>query len=77
LSKPDNKVVVSAALRMVADLADDEKVIAVLPGGVSGRAFTRNFVDQVDDYMSGEQNYWWFDDGLIDQHAQSVLTLLP
>lgn len=77
LAEPGNEVVYSAALRMVADLSDDEKVIAVLPGGVSGRLFSGNFVDQVDEYITGEKRYWWFDDELIDQHARSVLTLSP
>lgn len=77
LSKAGNQVVYSAALRMVADLSDDEKVVAVIPGGVSGRMFDKHFVDQIDEYLNGEKIYWWFDDSLIDQHAQSVMTLLP
>jgi len=32
-------VTVSASLRMVVDLGDNDKVLAVLPGGVSGRLF--------------------------------------
>ena len=76
-SEPGSQVVHSAALRMVVDLSDDEKVTAVLPGGVSGRLFTDHFVDQVDEYMNGEKIYWWFDDSLIEQHAQSLLTLSP
>jgi len=57
LAEPGNKVRYSAALRMVVDLADDDKVLAVLPGGVSGRLFSDNFVDQVDEYMNGEKLY--------------------
>ena len=76
-SEPGSQVVHSAALRMVADLSDNEKVTAVLPGGVSGRLFTDHFVDQVDEYMNGEKVYWWFSDALIEQHAQSLLTLIP
>ena len=77
LAEPGNKVRYSAALRMVVDLADDDKVLAVLPGGVSGRLFSDNFVDQVDEYMNGEKLYWWFSDRLIDEHAQSEYKLLP
>ena len=62
---------------MVVDLSDNEKVTAVLPGGVSGRLFTDHFVDQVDEYINGEKIYWWFDDLKIEQHAQSLLTLSP
>ncbi|RPJ20089.1 MAG: penicillin acylase family protein, partial [Desulfobacteraceae bacterium] len=35
-------VTVSAALRMVADLSDEDKILAVLPGGVCGRLFHPN-----------------------------------
>jgi len=77
LSEPGSQVLYSAALRMVVDLSDEKKVTAVLPGGVSGRLFNEHFVDQVDEYMNGGKIYWWFDDRLIDEHAQSVLTLSP
>jgi len=45
-SKP-YKVTVSASLRMVADLADPDKILAVLPGGVAGRQFDPHTTDQV------------------------------
>ena len=67
----------SAALRMVADLSDDEKVLAVLPGGVTGRIFHPHHTDQVDDYFSGKIRYWWFSDAAIQAHARSRLTLVP
>ena len=67
----------SAALRMVADLADEDKVMAVLPGGVTGRIFHPHHTDQVADYMSGKVRYWWFSDAAIDAHALTRLTLNP
>ena len=67
----------SAALRMVADLADDEKIMAVQPGGVTGRIFHPHYTDQVDDYFSGEVRYWWFSDAAIEAHARHRLTLRP
>jgi acyl-homoserine lactone acylase PvdQ len=54
---PFNKpygVAYSAALRMVADLGDPDKVLAVMPSGVSGRTFDRHFTDQVKPFMNGE-----------------------
>jgi penicillin amidase len=67
----------SAALRMVADLSDTEKVMAVLPGGVSGRLFHPHNKDQVPDFLSGEKRYWWFSDEAIRSHAVSTLVLTP
>jgi penicillin amidase len=67
----------SAALRMVADLADGEKVVAVMHGGVTGRTFHSNFKDQIDAYHDGSKLYWWFSDKKIQEHKKSELTLIP
>lgn len=66
-----------ASLRMVADLSDKEKVLAVLPGGVTGRTFNTHQKDQVKAFMSGEKTYWWFSDKAINEHEKSKLILLP
>lgn len=70
-------VTVSASLRMVADLGDPDKVLAVLPGGVSGRQFDHHHQDQVGPFMSGEKRYWWFSDQKIREHATEKLRLVP
>ena len=70
-------VKVSDSLRMVADLADGEKVLAILPGGVSGRVFHPHYKDQIAPFMKGEKRYWWFSDKAIQEHQQSVLLLTP
>ena len=49
------KVTVSASLRMVADLADPDKILAVLPGGVAGRQFDPHTTDQVQSFMDGNK----------------------
>ena len=67
----------SAALRMVADLADNEKVIAVMHGGVTGRTFHPNFKNQIDAYHDGSKLYWWFSDKKIQEHKKSELVLVP
>lgn len=64
-------------LRMVADLADDEKVMAVMPGGVTGRVLHPHHTDQVEDFFSGKVRYWWFSDAAIESHAKSEMTLTP
>ena len=67
----------SAALRMVADLSDPDKVLAVLPGGVSARVFHPHYKDQIRDFLSGEKRYWWFSDEAIKAHAVSTMILSP
>jgi penicillin amidase len=70
-------VIVADALRMVADLGDDDKVLAVLPGGVAGRVFHPHYRDQVDEYLSGETVYWWFSDDALAEHTKTILHLSP
>jgi penicillin G amidase len=70
-------VTVSASLRMVVDLGDEDKVLAVLPGGVSGRLFHPHARDQVEAFMNGDKVYWWFSDKAIKEHARTSLALAP
>lgn len=67
----------SAAMRMVADLSDQEKVAAVMHGGVTGRTFHPNIKDQLDAYHDGSILYWWFSDTKIQEHKKSELQLVP
>ena len=71
------EVTICGALRMVVDFADKEKVVAILPGGVSGRTFNPHQKDQIDTFMSGKKMFWWFSDKAIDKHAKSKLVLKP
>jgi len=71
------KVKISASMRMVADLADPDKVLAVLPGGVTGRQFDPHTTDQVKSFMEGSKVYWWFSDKAIKEHTQHTLNLNP
>ena len=74
--KPFNSRVM-ASLRMVVDLDDDEKVLAVLPGGVTARILVPHTGDQIDPYMNGEKKYWWFSEQAIREHAENRLLLVP
>ena len=67
----------SASLRMVVDLGDPDKVLAVLPGGVTGRTLHPHFNDQLASFMSGEKVYWWFSDEAVAEHAAHILVLQP
>ncbi|MBW1820012.1 MAG: penicillin acylase family protein, partial [Deltaproteobacteria bacterium] len=42
---------ITASMRMVADLADDDKVMAVMPSGVTGRVFWPHTTDQIEAFM--------------------------
>ncbi len=70
-------IVASAALCMVADLSEADKVLAVLPGGVTGRVFHEHAKDQIKAYMNGEKVYWWFSDEAIKEHRRHTLLLNP
>ena len=74
--EPEN-VTLTASLRMVADLGDKDKIAAVLPGGVSGRQFTRHFDDQAESFLKGDKLYWWFSDKKIAEHKKTEQTLSP
>lgn len=65
------------SLRFVADLGDPDKVLAVIPGGVSGRLFDPHLNDQLPLWLSGEINYWWFSDKAINANARNEITLAP
>ena len=65
------------SLRFVADLGDPDKVLAVIPGGVSGRLFDPHLNDQLPLWLSGEINYWWFSDEAIRANARKEITLAP
>jgi penicillin amidase len=66
-----------ASLRMVADLGDPDRIMAVLTGGASGRQFDPHLKDQTAAWLNGEPRYWWFSDAAIAEHAVSELTLAP
>jgi penicillin amidase len=62
---------------MVVDLADNDKVLAVLPGGTAARLFDPHTTDQIEAFMNGEKLYWWFSDKAIKDHAKTRLSLNP
>ncbi len=67
----------AAAVRMVVDFGDSEKVQAILAGGSTARTFHPHQKDQIPAYLSGEPKHWWFSDQAIDSHAVSKLVLVP
>jgi penicillin amidase len=71
------EVIISDALRMVADLGDPDKVMAILSGGVTGRVFHPHYKDQIEPFMKGEKRYWWFSERAILEHQRDLLLLIP
>jgi penicillin G amidase len=68
---------INDSMRIIIDLADNEKVQAHFPGGVSERLFdswNKNFLDS---YLTGEKRYWWFSDKAIEAHVEYELLLEP
>lgn len=65
------------SLRFVADLGDPDKVLAVIPGGVSGRLLDPHLNDQLPSWLSGEINYWWFSDESINANMHQEITFSP
>ncbi len=65
----------SACMRMVADMGDQEKVLAVINGGTAARTFHPHHKDQVAAYASGKKLYWWFSDQKVKEHAKTTLIL--
>ena len=66
-----------ASKRMVADLSDPDRIIANIPGGMTDRMFHPHFKDQLDKWLNGTIDYWWYSDSAIAQHATSELQLTP
>ena len=65
------------SMRFVADLADSEKVMALVAGGASGRQFDAHLQDQLGPWFAGEPHYLWFSDAAIAAHRRHELQLKP
>jgi len=65
------------SMRLVADLADDEKIMAVVTGGVVERQFHPHQKDQLAPWFAGELLPWWFGRAAIEAHASHRQILVP
>lgn len=66
-----------ASMRLVADLGDDDKVEAVLAGGVVDRQFHPNQKDQLPAWSEGRLLNWWFAPAQVEAHARHRQQLVP
>lgn len=67
----------TASLRMVADLGDGDKVLATMPGGVTGRTLHPWLDNQIPAFRAGRPSYWWFSPEMVEANARSELVLHP
>jgi len=65
------------SLRIVIDMADPDKMLAVTSGGVSARLFSSHLKDQNAKWFTGEETYWWYSDEAIAKNKVSELRLTP
>ena len=65
------------SMRLVADMADNEKILLVIPGGTSGRHFDASLANQTDDWLQGKANVVWFDLDKVKENAVTEIRLLP
>jgi penicillin amidase len=71
------KTIISSSMRMVSDLSDDDKILLVLAGGVTGRTFSNHMKDQIEPLVNGEKRYLFFSDPLITKNTKNTLILIP
>ncbi len=64
-----------SSLRMVADLSDDEKVMAVVSGGSAARQFHPFFKSQLGAWRAEKWLPWWFDKKQIEKHQAAKLEI--
>ena len=65
------------SMRIVIDMADRDKMLAVTSGGVSARLFSPHLKDQNEKWFTGEKTYWWYSDKAIAENQVSELILTP
>ena len=66
-----------ASMRLVADLGDDEKVEAVISGGVVDRQFHPHQKDQLSAWTEGRLLPWWFAPSQVEANARQTQRLVP
>ena len=66
-----------ASMRLVADMGDDDKVEAVVSGGVVDRQFHPHQKDQLPAWTEGRLLNWWFAPQQVEAHAVKRQELVP
>lgn len=66
-----------ASMRLVADLGDDDKIEAVVSGGVVDRQFHPHQKDQLPAWSEGRLLKWWFAPQQVEANARQRQQLVP
>jgi len=66
-----------ASMRLVADMGDDEKIEAVVSGGVVDRQFHPHQKDQLPAWTEGRLLNWWFAPKQVEAHSVRRQELVP
>jgi penicillin amidase len=66
-----------ASMRLVADMGDDQKIEAVVSGGVVDRQFHPHQKDQLPAWSEGRLLQWWFAPSQVEANARHTQQLLP
>jgi penicillin amidase len=66
-----------ASMRLVADMGDDDKVEAVVSGGVVDRQFHPHQKDQLQAWSEGRLLKWWFAPQQVEANARRRQELVP
>jgi len=73
----DFQVQFFASMRMVADMGDDDKIQAVVSGGVVDRQFHAHQKDQLPAWTEGRLLTWWLSPRQVEAHARQRQELVP
>ncbi len=74
---PITSVQHGASLRLVADCADPDASLAILPGGQAGHPFDPHYSDQIDEYLAGQMRAVRWSEAAIEAACASRLVLAP
>src|SRR5882672_10515312 len=66
-----------ASMRFVADVADPDRSLAVIPSGQAGDPFDDHYADQLAAYLAGELRPMHWSEGAIEAHTCSRLAFTP
>ncbi len=66
-----------ASMRLVADMGDDDKIEAVVSGGVVDRQFHPHQKDQLPAWSEGRLLKWWFSPQQVEANAVKRQELVP
>lgn len=65
------------SMRFIADTAEPDRSLLVLPAGQSGHPADRHYDDQIEDYIAGRVHPLYWSRTAVEAHTMSTLMLVP